>query len=77
MGRAQHAVTQKRTTARLIESARSSMDGMFIRQTINGIEESQISTEGRNATAPLSEYTIRHGATVALQFEQPTVLRSY
>ena len=77
MGRAQHAVTQKRTTAQLIESARSSMDGMFIREAINRVEESPISGEERNATTPLSEYTIRHGATVALQFEQPTVLRSY
>lgn len=50
MVRAQHAVTHKLTSEQLIESARSSTDGLYIREAINRIEESAISQEVKDAT---------------------------
>ena len=48
---AQHAVTQKLTPQELIESARSSTDGIFIRETINRIEECPIPQDEKEGCA--------------------------
>lgn len=48
MARAQHSTTLRLTTQELIESARTSIDGIVIREAINRIEESPLTSEEKN-----------------------------